>query len=361
VLESGLAVNDPLREIASEIGRAGARAALLTRQLLAFSRRQVMTARVLDLNGLVDNLATMLRRIIGEDIDLRVDAAPTDVFIKADSAQLEQALMNLALNARDAMLQGGTLAIRTALVQVDEAYRLAHNDVSDLYHATGREMRTGPYAVLTVSDTGVGMDAATAARVFEPFFTTKGVGQGTGLGLSMVYGVVRQSDGYIVLSSEPNRGSEFSIFLPAVAPVPSEPVREPAIPLAGSETVLLVEDEVSVRALAAFSLRQNGYHVIDAGDGREALRAAAEYDGPIHLLLTDVVMPGLGGRALAETLRQSRPFTRVLFMSGYPDDEILRRGIQHDRTAFLEKPFTQSVLTAMVRSVLDARVEAAGS
>jgi len=357
ILESSLVNNDPRRELAREIGKAGARAAVLTRQLLAFSRRQVMTMQVLDLNVLVTDTATMLRRLIGEDIDLRVDCAEESVYVKADSAQLEQVLMNLALNARDAMPQGGALTIRTAGVQVDEGYRSAHNDVGDLYHATRREMRSGPYIVLTVTDTGVGMDAATAARVFEPFFTTKGVGQGTGLGLSMVYGVVRQSEGYIIVSSELNRGSEFRIFLPALARGVSDGAPELRESLAGTETVFLVEDEASVRALAARALRDHGYHVLEAGNGREALQLAVDYDGRIDLLLTDVVMPEMGGRALAEALRQTRPLTRLLFMSGYPDDEVLRRGIQQDRTAFLEKPFTQSTLTRKVRSVLDARVE----
>jgi len=331
---------------------------VLTRQLLAFSRRQVMTMQALDLNLLVTESGTMLRRLIGEDIDLRVDCAEPTAFVRADSAQLEQVLMNLALNARDAMPQGGTLAIRTASVNVDDDYRAAHNDVSDLYHATRREMRTGPYIVLTVTDTGVGMDAVTAARIFEPFFTTKGVGQGTGLGLSMVYGAVRQSEGYIIANSELNRGSEFSIFLPATAPVARDALAESSGSPSGTETLLLVEDEASVRELAAQALRDHGYHVLEAGDGREALQMAADHTGHIHLLLTDVVMVEMGGRALADHLCESRPLTRVLFMSGYPDDEVLRRGIQHDRTAFLEKPFTRTVLAHKVREVLDARVGA---
>ncbi len=358
VLGSSLSEQGPLRDAAREIGKAGARAAVLTRQLLAFSRRQVMTMQALDLNLLVTESATMLRRLIGEDIDLRVDCPEPTAFVRADSAQLEQVLMNLALNARDAMPQGGTLAVRMASVNVDDDYRSAHNDVSDLYHATRREMRTGPYIVLTVTDTGVGMDAGTAARIFEPFFTTKGVGQGTGLGLSMVYGAVRQSEGYIIANSELNRGSEFSIFLPATAPVARDGSAELSGSLSGTETVLLVEDEASVRALAAHALRDHGYRVLDAGDGREALQMAADHTGHIHLLLTDVVMVEMGGRALADNLRESRPLTRVLFMSGYPDDEVLRRGIQQDRTAFLEKPFTRDGLARKVREVLDARVGA---
>lgn len=361
VLQDDLRADDPLREVAGEISKAGARAALLTRQLLAFSRRQVMTMRVLDVNLLVAEIATMLRRVIGEDIDLRVDCPEPAAYVKADSAQLEQVLMNLALNARDAMPQGGTLLIRTAHVLVNDAYRAAHNDVSDLYHASRREMRSGPYIVLTMSDTGVGMDAATAARVFEPFFTTKGVGKGTGLGLSMVYGVVKQSEGYITVSSEVGRGTEFSIFLPTAEPVKTVPAPELPRSAGGSETVLLVEDDVAVRGLAMRVLTAQGYRVLDASDGSVALHMAAQFNGHIHLLLSDVVMPNMGGRALAEALRHSRPTTRVLFMSGYPNDEVLRRGVQQDQSSFLEKPFTQTALASKVRAVLDAPLAPRGT
>lgn len=357
VLQSSLPTGDPLREFTHEIGQAGERAAMLTRQLLTFSRRQAMTMSSLDVNLLVRDTGTMLRRLIGEDIDLRIDLPPAPSYVTANAAQLEQVLMNLSLNARDAMPNGGTLAIRIARVQVDDAYRSANRDVSELYRTTHRAMRTGPYVVLTVSDTGVGMDAATAARVFEPFFTTKGVGQGTGLGLSMVFGAVEQLDGYIVVDSERNRGSEFSVFLPSLDPAaseaPAEPTRERLDSPSGSETILLVEDEASVRLLTARVLRRQGYRVLDASDGRDALAVAAAYPAPIHLLLTDVVMPELGGRALAEMLQQRRPGIRVLFMSGYPDDEVLRRGIQHEGTPFLAKPFNPAVLTQTVRAALD--------
>ncbi len=359
VLHAELPANDPLREAAVQIGEAGARAATLTSQLLAFSRRQVMTMKVVELNQLVVDFATMLRRLISEVIDLRVDPAAEPVHVTADSAQLEQVLMNLVLNARDAMPDGGTLAIRTARVHMDEAYRAAHNDVGDLYHATRREMRTGPYIVLTISDTGVGMDAATTARVFEPFFTTKSVGQGTGLGLSLAYGVVKQLEGYITVESEVNRGTEFSIYLPA-AVLPDDAATEDSARLAegvgNTETILLVEDEPSVRALAVRMLRENGYHVLEARSGKEALQLAEAHDGTIHLLVSDVVMPGMGGRALSEALQHSRPDTKVLFMSGYPEDEVLRRGVQQDRTAFLPKPFTQADLARKVRQSIDAAV-----
>jgi len=357
VLQSSLPMDDPLREFTHEIGQAGERAAILTRQLLTFSRRQAMSMHTIDLNLLVRDTGTMLRRLIGEDIDLRIDLPPGAAFVTANAAQLEQVLMNLALNARDAMPNGGTLAIRTALVEVDDAYRSANRDVSELYRTTHRAMQTGPYLVLTVSDTGVGMDAATAARVFEPFFTTKDVGQGTGLGLAMVFGAVEQLEGYIVVDSECNRGTEFSVFLPAAEPsaleAADERTRQQAEHPCGTETILLVEDDASVRALTARVLQQHGYRVLEAGDGREALQVAAAYEAPIHLLLTDVVMPEIGGRALAEALRQRRPSTRVLFMSGYPDDEVLRRGIQHAATPFLEKPFSLTVLTQGVRDALD--------
>lgn len=365
-LQDALRTDDALRDVALDIVDASARATMLTRQLLAFGRRQAMTLQVLDLARLVSDTADMLRRVIGEDIALRVDVADSPASVRADSTLIQQVLVNLALNARDAMPEGGVLTIRTEAVMVDESYRSAHNDVSDLYHASQREMRSGPYIVLTVSDTGRGMDPATATRIFEPFFTTKRSGTATGLGLAVVFGVVQQSHGYIAVSSEVELGTTFSIFLPAPMSEASPPtVAE--VPLAAATTpgttatILLVEDDASVRLLARRTLLAQGHRVLDATDGQDALRVSAEYGEDIQLLLTDVVMPHMGGRALAETLRQSRPSTRVLYMSGYPDDEVLRRGVQQDRVAFLEKPFTQATLSAKVREVLDAPVAHRGA
>ncbi len=360
-LQGELRSDQSLREVALDIVDASARATVLTRQLLTFGRRQPMTMHVLDLTRLVNETAAMLRRVIGEDIDLRVDVSAPSAHVRGDSALFEQVLVNLALNARDAMPEGGTLTIRTDKVLVDEAYRSAHNDVSDLYHASQREMRSGTYVVLTVTDTGVGMDAETVTRIFEPFFTTKSAGKGTGLGLSVVHGVVQQSRGYITVSSEIDRGTTFRIFLPvATAAAAVAPVAVGQRP--GSfETILLVEDDASVRTLARRTLIAHGHRVLDASDGAHALRVAADYVGDIHLLLTDVVMPHMGGRALAETLRQSRPATRVLYMSGYPDDEVLRRGVRQERVAFLEKPFTQVALAAKVREILDAPIAHRGA
>jgi len=359
VLQAELPASDPLQEAATQIGEAGARAASLTSQLLAFSRRQVMTIQVVDLNVLVGELSAMLRRLIGEDIDLRIDPESLPAYVSADSAQFGQVLMNLVLNARDAMPDGGTLAIRTACVHIDEAYRSAHNDVGDLYHASHREMRTGPYVVVTVSDTGIGMTAAVTARLFEPFFTTKGAGKGTGLGLSLVYGVVKQLDGYITVDSEVDRGTEFSIYLPAAAHVAVaalDAVTPPADRSIKNETILLVEDEASVRVLAGRMLREHGYHVIEAGSATHALHLSLAHTGHIDLLVSDVVMPDMGGRALADALQQTRPGIRVLFMSGYPEDEVLRRGIQQNRTSFVGKPFTQDELARKVRQALDVRL-----
>jgi len=360
-LQGELRDNTGLREVALDIVDASGRATMLTRQLLAFGRRQPMTIRVLDLSLLLSDTAAMLRRVIGEDIDLQVNADAPAAYVRADAALLEQVLVNLALNARDAMPEGGTLLVQTEEVVIDEAYRAAHNDVSDLYHASQRAMRSGAYVVLTVSDTGIGMEPATVTRVFEPFFTTKTAGKGTGLGLSVVYGVVQQSHGYISVSSERQRGTTFRIFLPAAMPQAGELEGQAPSRPEHPETILLVEDDASVRALARRTLLAQGHRVLDARNGMDALRVADAFDGDIHLLLTDVVMPHMGGRALAETFRQRRPQTRTLFMSGYPDDEVLRRGVQQDQVAFLEKPFTQAKLSAKVREVLDAPLPQRGA
>lgn len=360
-LRERLPIDDPLREVAGEITDASVRATLLTRQLLAFSSRQVMAMRVLDVSLLVADTATMLQRVIGEHIDLHVSSLAPGACVRADSALLEQVLVSLALHAQQAMTRGGVLTIGTERVVVDEAYRSAHNEVGDLYHASQREMRSGSYIVLSVSDSGIGMDDAMVGRVFEPSFGNTRAGPGAGMNLSLVYSVVQQCHGYIAVRSVVDRGTLFQIFLPAVAPTPSRSFPALQAEVVGAETILLVEDDAAVRALATRSLRAHGYHLLEARDGLDAIRVAAAHEGPIDLLLTDVVMPRMGGRALAETLRQQRPTTRVLFMSGYPDDEVLRRGVQQDPLSFLEKPFTQATLGAKVRAVLDATLETRGT
>ena len=336
--------DEPIYRNLEEIKRAGERAAGLTRQLLAFSRKQILQPKVLDLNKIIFETNKMLQRLIGEDIDLLVGLAPDLGQIKADPSQIEQVLMNLSVNARDAMPKGGKLTIATANVFVDEAY-------------TGRHIAVGPghYVVLAVSDTGCGMDAATQARIFEPFFTTKEVGKGTGLGLSTVYGIVQQSGGNIWVYSEVDKGTTFKVYLPRV----DQPVAEPDAAAAetalttGCETVLLVEDEEMVRHLTRKILQENGYQVLVAQHGREALHTAEQYQGTIHLMLSDVVMPQMSGRELAEQLAQLRREMKVLYMSGYTDDAIVHHGVLDEGMAFIEKPFSPAALTRKVREVLD--------
>jgi PAS domain S-box-containing protein len=330
---------------AEEIRRAAQRAADLTRQLLAFSRQQVLAPKVLDVNAVVQGVERMLRRLIGENIELRTTLARDLGAVRADPSQLEQVILNLAVNARDAMPQGGKLTIETAHADLDEDYAPA-------------TAGTGRHVLLAVSDTGTGMDEATRAHLFEPFYTTKEIGRGTGLGLATVYGVVKQSGGHIWVYSEPGHGSTFKIYLPTVAESP-EPVvtaeqlavREAA---GGTETILLVEDEQIVRSLARRVLIQQGYTVLDAPAGPEALALSDAHTGEIHLLLTDVVMPGIGGRELARRFAARRPDAGVLYLSGYSDDAILRHGLLDPGTFFLQKPFTPQALTHKVREVLDA-------
>ncbi len=337
--------NNPLQGHASEIMKAGERAASLTRQLLAFSRQQVLQLQVLDLNAVVTNVEKMLRRLIGEDIELRTVLNRELGRVKADAGQLEQVIMNLAVNARDAMPQGGKLTIETASVELDESYVRSHADV-----------KPGRYVMLAVTDTGIGMEKETQALIFEPFFTTKEKGKGTGLGLATVYGIVKQSGGDIWVYSEPGRGTSFKIYMPRV----EETVEavELGKPLAkrptAQETVLLVEDEVGVRSLLHGVLTSGGYTVLEGRRGEEALRIAELHQGPIHLILTDVVMPGMSGRELAERLKASRPEMKVLYMSGYTDDAIVHHGVLDPGMAFLQKPFTPDALARKVREVLDA-------
>ena len=342
--------SDPLRGPLEEIRKAGDRAASLTRQLLAFSRQQVLAPRVLDLNALVAEVEKMLRRLIGEDVDLALVRAPALGRVKADPGQIDQILMNLAVNARDAMPQGGKLVIETANVELDEAYADRHSVVTP-----------GRYVMLAVSDTGIGMNAETQSHIFEPFFTTKEKGKGTGLGLAMVYGIVKQSGGYIWVYSEPGRGTTFKIYLPQVEEA-AESVRAseaPRRPIAGAETILLVEDEEAVRALAARILQDLGYKVLESTSPEDALQIGERLKEPIHLLLTDVVLPRMSGRKIAEHLAFLRPDIKVLYMSGYTDDTVFRNGVLETGTAFLQKPFTPTGLARKTREVLDAGREEA--
>jgi PAS domain S-box-containing protein len=338
---------DPLRHNAEEINKAGTRAASLTSQLLAFSRKQVMQPKVLDLNMIVADMDKMLRRLIGENIELVTILDPQLWSVKADPGQIQQVILNLAVNARDAMPEVGRLTVETSNVELDEENaRWQHVGV-----------RPGRYAMLAVNDTGVGMDSQTRERVFEPFFTTKEVGKGTGLGLSTVYGIIKQSGGYIWVFSEPEKGTTFKIYLPcieegadAAAPQASATEEMPH----GMETVLLVEDEPLVRSLAARVLREQGYTVLEAANGEDALRVAHEHAAQeIHLLLTDVVMPRMSGREVAEHLVRIRPRMLVLYTSGYTENSIVHHGVMDDGVAFLQKPFKPDALARKVREVLD--------
>ena len=326
-----------------EIRKAGERAAALTRQLLAFSRQQVLERKVLNLNQLIADVEKMLGRLIGEDITLVTVLDPALGKVWADAGQVEQVVMNLAVNARDAMPHGGKLTIETANVELDDAYARQHVTV-----------RPGSFVMLAVSDNGTGMDAPTLARVFEPFFTTKERGRGTGLGLATVYGIVKQSGGHIWAYSEPEKGTVFKIYLPPAAEgVASEKVPEVGtVSLPGSETVLLVEDEESVRALSRVILENHGYTVLEAGSGDEALEIVRNFDGTIHLVLTDVVMPSMPGSTLVSRLETLRPGIKVLYMSGYTDDAVFRHGHLDRGRAFLQKPFTPDVLARRIREAL---------
>ena len=344
LLLDDLAPDDPKRPDVKEIKAAAARAAALTRQLLAFSRKQVLQTRVLDLNAVVRGLETMLRRLLGEDVRLEVALGLDLGAVRADPGQIEQVVLNLAVNARDAMPEGGRLTLETANVSLDEEYARAHPGAS-----------AGPHVLLAVSDTGTGMDEATRSRLFEPFFTTKAVGKGTGLGLSTVYGIVKQSGGSIWVYSEPGRGATFKIYLPRVDAPVEEPlaVRAPAPVRGGHETVLLAEDDAGVRDVVASTLEQKGYRVLRASDGQVALELARALTDSIALLITDIVMPGRTGRELAETLGAERPGLKVLYLSGYTDDAVVRHGVLEAGVPFLQKPFTPAALAAKVRDLLD--------
>jgi len=335
---------DPRREDAEEIRHAGLRAAELTRQLLAFSRRQVLAPKVLDLNAVVATMDRMLRRLLGEDVELVTSLQPAAGAVNADPGQLEQVLLNLAVNARDAMPGGGRLSIGTTRVTLQE-------EPAERRH----RMPAGDYVCLAVADTGVGMDETTQAHLFEPFFTTKEVGKGTGLGLATVYGIVKQSGGYIWVYSEVGHGTTVKVYLPRVPGVAEAPApaAEPKPVRGGHETVLLVEDATPVRALARRSLEARGYRVLDAADGPSALDLSARHGGGIDILVTDVVMPGMSGRELAERLAPERPRMKVLYTSGFTDDAMVRQGVLNAGVAFLQKPFVPDTLARKVREVLD--------
>jgi PAS domain S-box-containing protein len=335
--------DDPRREYLEEIQRAGERGASLTKQLLASGRKQVLSPRLLDLNALVDDLASLLRRVIGEDIGLEWMRGSAPAVIFADAGQVEQIIMNLAVNARDAMPHGGSLSIASSTVLVDRGVPHAPTE------------RSVPYVLLTVSDTGLGMDEATMARMFEPFFTTKELGKGTGLGLSTVYGIVEQLSGFIRARSTLGQGTVFEIYFPERERSSISTYPDSVAPIArgGNETVLLVEDESQVRRLVFEVLQARGYQVLSAKDGLEAVRLEENYTGRIDLLITDVVMPGMSGRELAQRVTAARPDTKVLFVSGYTDDAVLRHGVTTPGMAFLQKPFALEDLLQRVRALLD--------
>jgi PAS domain S-box-containing protein len=344
IIRSKLGPAHALRRDVELIHTAAERGAMLTRQLLAFSRKQVLKPKVLDVASVVDGMASMLRRVIGEDIDLRIEHRRRGACIEADPGQIEQLIMNLAVNARDAMPSGGRLTIATTPVNLDAAAAERHPPLAP-----------GPYVTLSVSDTGCGMDAEIRAHLFEPFFTTKERGKGTGLGLSTVYGIVQQHGGSIVVETEVGRGSAFVVLLPRL-PVPASDLgtsAEAGEPPRGAETVLLVEDEEQVRAFARETLETAGYTVLEAADPGRALRLASEHAGAIHVVLTDLVMPEMSGRELAERLKSVRPGIRVAYMSGYTDDAIIAHGMRDRNASFLQKPFGRGSLARLVREALD--------
>ena len=343
VLED-LPLGSAARQDIEEIRKAAERAAALTRQLLAFSRQQVLAPVVLSVNDLVEDIAKMLLRLVGEDIAVRLALARDAGNVRADPGQLQQVLMNLVVNARDAMPTGGKLLIETANAALTEQYAELHQPVVP-----------GAYVMLAVSDTGIGMDAETKARIFEPFFTTKEKGRGTGLGLSTVYGIVKQSGGYIWVYSEPGRGTTFKLYFPRVVePAEALPPPKETATLSGTETILLAEDDEMLRPLSKGLLEKLGYRVLEAENVERALAVASAYAGPIHLLVSDVVMPGASGRELARRLAPTRPDTRVLFVSGYTDDAVVHHGMLEPGLTFLQKPFTPAALARKVREVLDA-------
>ena len=340
---SRIAPDDPVRATLQMIIKTGQRAAKLTSQLLAFSRRQVLQPKVVDLNAIVADMDRMLRRLIREDIVLTTRLDPELKPTRADPGQVEQVLMNLVVNARDAMSAGGRLTIETANKTLDEAYCRTHEGVEP-----------GRYVMLAVSDTGCGLSEEVKAHLFEPFFTTKERGKGTGLGLATVYGIIKQTGGHVAVYSEPGHGTSFKVYLPRVEAVVTPcPGKVSSVLRGCNETVLLVEDDPDVRALAADILKSNGYEVVLASNGVEALRVCEKHGGKIDLVVTDVIMPNMNGPELAQHARRMYPEVQVVFMSGYADHAISAKGVLDDNAVFLQKPFTPSVLTHKLREVLD--------
>jgi two-component system cell cycle sensor histidine kinase/response regulator CckA len=348
IVQRRMAAADPLRGKVAEILKAAASAADLTRQLLAFSRKQILQPRVLDLNLVVADMDKMLRRLIGEDIELKTSLREPLGSVRADPGQIEQVLMNLVVNARDAMPGAGSLLIETAAVDLDSSSLTMHPGA-----------HPGPHVMLAVSDTGEGMDKETASRIFEPFFTTKALGKGTGLGLSTVYGIVEQSGGHVDVYSEKGLGTTFKVYLPRIEGTVTRMGVEPAPrpPRAESETILLVEDEAALRSMIGETLAEGGYHVLEAGTPQQALEMAGLHQGPIDAVLTDVIMPGMSGRELAHRLRPLRPEVPVVYMSGYTDDAIGHHGLLDPGTLFLQKPFTADALLWKLHEALGVAVK----
>ncbi|HET6931484.1 MAG TPA: PAS domain S-box protein [Candidatus Acidoferrum sp.] len=344
LLQEGLPPDDLRLRKLQQIKKAGDRAASLTRQLLAFSRKQVIRPRVMDLNALVSDVSKMLTRLVREDIELICNLKPGLSTIKADPTQIEQIIINLVVNARDAMPDGGKIIIETANTYLDESYCRSHPTV-----------KPGRHVALVVSDTGTGMDAKTQARIFEPFFTTKELGKGTGLGLATVYGIVKQSEGSIWVYSQLGKGTTFKIYFPCVdeaVQVLDSAVPRPELPR-GTETILVAEDAEGMRDLVSELLIRNGYTVLTAESSEELLSVSDRYAAPIHLLLTDVVMPGINGRDLADCLKAAHPDLRIIYMSGYTSDTIVHHGVLREGIDFIEKPFTEESLMRKLREVLD--------
>jgi two-component system, cell cycle sensor histidine kinase and response regulator CckA len=341
-LQQTMATDDPMREAIDEIEKAGQRAAALTQQLLAFSRKQVLEPKILDLNSIVSEVEKMLRRLIGEDVELEIISTPTLGRVKADRGQIEQVILNLAVNARDAMPRGGKLKIETMNADLDE------NDARRT-----RYVVPGHYVMLQVSDTGMGMTAEVQAHIFEPFYTTKEQGKGTGLGLATVYGVVKQSGGYIWVESEVGKGSKFQVYLPLAEGAEPETVRnEPSFTAHASGTILVAEDEPSLLKLTCKTLKESGYKVLEAEDGPKALQVARKFDNDIHLLLTDVVMRDMNGRELAAKMSSERPRMKVLYMSGYTDGAVATHGVLESGIVILRKPFSRAQLLRQVEEML---------